>query len=193
MIKRLIVSCLIVLRANGGVKLIENKYIIELFENIHILRRLAIRRITEKSPLHFGQVAIMQTIECNENCTQADVAEMLGVTPASVATSTKRLQKAGLVTKTVDSENLRCKRLALTDKGREAIIHHMSFFDDYDKLVFEDFSEEEKERLAGYLNRISKKMRELEGVDVNFSNPIEASYFLRKKMGEIISDEENNQ
>lgn len=173
--------------------MIENKYIIGLFENIHILRRLAIRRITEKSPLHFGQVTIMKTIECNENCTQADIAEMLGVTPASVATSTKRLQKAGLVTKTVDAENLRCKRLALTDKGREAITRHMSFFDDYDKLVFEDFSEEEKERLTQYLNRIADKMREIEGIDIDFSNPIEASCFLRMKMGEMISDEENNQ
>lgn len=118
---------------------------------------------------------------------------MLGVTPASVATSTKRLQKAGLVTKTVDAENLRCKRLALTDKGREAITRHMSFFDDYDKLVFEDFSEEEKERLTQYLNRIADKMRKIEGIDIDFSNPIEASCFLRMKMGEMISDEENNQ
>ncbi len=170
--------------------MIENRYIIGLFENIHILRRLAVRRITDKSPLHFGQVAIMKTIESNENCTQADIAEMLGVTPASVATSTKRLQKAGLVTKNVDSENLRCKRLALTDKGREAITRHMSFFDDYDKLVFEDFSEDEKEQLSGYLRRIASKMREIEGVDVEFSNPIELSCFLRRAMGEMLPEEE---
>ena len=124
-----------------------NKEIMGMLENLHLLRKLFIRRISESSPRQFGQVAIMRTIEEHENCTQADIAEMLNVTPASVATSTKRLQKAGLITKTVDEENLRCKRLSLTDEGRAAIDSHISLFKEYDERVFSDFSQEEKEQL----------------------------------------------
>lgn len=168
----------------------ENKEIVEMLENIHLLRRIFIKRATESSPLHFGQVAIMIAIEKNENFTQADIAELLGVTPSSVATSTKRLQKAGLVAKTVDSENLRCKRLTLTEKGREAIERHIGIFDEYDSLVFENFSEDEKNTLLGLLSRISYKMREIEGIGNDINDPIELGCCLRKQMGKLFIENE---
>ena len=133
--------------------MVQNKDLVGSFESIHLLRKIFVKRISETSPLHFSQVAIMKTIEQNENCTQSTIAERLCVTPASVAVSTKRLQKAGLITKTVDSDNQRCKRLALTEKGREAIEHHISLFRDYDELIFSEFTEEEKQQLMDILSR----------------------------------------
>lgn len=162
--------------------MIENKQLVGMIENIHLLRHLFIRRTSEKSPLHFGQIAIMKTIEQNENCTQATIAECLGVSPASVATSTKRLQKAGLITKTVYEDNLRCKRLSLTDKGRSAIENHISIFREYDELIFKNFSEEEKIMFIGFLERLVSEMREIEGIDGDFSNPMELCCILRKKI-----------
>ncbi len=166
-----------------------NKEIMGMLENLHLLRKLFIRRISESSPLHFGQVAIMRTIEEHENCTQADIAEMLNVTPASVATSTKRLQKAGLITKTVDEENLRCKRLSLTDEGRTAIDSHISLFKEYDERVFSDFSQEEKEQLFSYLSRMSAKMQELEGVGGEGESVVELA---RKLISRVQEDKEKN-
>lgn len=141
----------------------ENKKLIELIEGISILRRFFLRRCSNDSPLHFSQVAIMLTIEKHENCTQSVIAEQLNVSPASVATSTKRLQKAGFITKTVDKDNLRCKRLSLTDKGREVIRNQRQIFDDYDSLIFSCFSEKEKEELYGYLYRLFSEIKKIGG------------------------------
>lgn len=160
----------------------ENKEITRMLENLHLLRVLFMRRISEKSPLHFGQVAIMMSIEEHENCTQADIAEHLNVTPASVAISTKRLQKAGLITKTVDEDNLRCKRLSLTSEGRAAINSHINLFKEYDEHVFSDFSQEEKDQLFSYLSRISAKMQELEGVESDGENVMELACQLMKRV-----------
>lgn len=165
--------------------MIDDEQIVNMLENVHLLRHLFIRRISEKSPLHFGQIAIMKTIEQNENCTQAIIADFLGVSPASVATSTKRLQKAGLITKTVDKNNLRCKRLALTDKGRSAIENHMNIFRKYEELIFQNFSDEEKEMLMKSLEKLVDKMREIEGIDGDFSNPAELCCLLIKKVENI--------
>ncbi|MDE5853676.1 MAG: MarR family transcriptional regulator [Ruminococcus sp.] len=165
--------------------MIEDKQLVDMLENVHLLRHLFIRRTSEKSPLHFGQVAIMKTIEQNENCTQATIAECLGVSPASVATSTKRLQKAGLVTKTVDEDNLRCKRLSLTDKGRSAIESFISIFREYDELIFKNFSEEEKIMLMDFLERLVGEMRKIEGIEGDFSNPMELCCLLSKKIENI--------
>lgn len=163
--------------------MIQNKELVGMLENFHLLRKIAVKRFTDSSPLHFGQVAIMRTIERNENCTQATIAQELNVTPASVATSTKRLQRAGMITKTVDSDNLRCKRLALTDQGREAISHHIGLFEDYDRLIFKDFSEDDKAKLMEYLERILSEMKNIEGIDMKFENPKELCEYLRKTSG----------
>lgn len=167
---------------------IENRKLIGMIENMHLLRKLFIRRSTSDSPLHFGQIAIMNTIEQNEHCTQATLAEQLMVTPASVATSTKRLQKAGFITKTIDEDNLRCKRLALTDKGRAAITEHKQLFRQYDELIFKSFSESEKAELYGYLSRIVSEMKLIEGINTGSDSPIELTLLLRRAMGTLIPD-----
>ncbi|MBQ8297563.1 MAG: MarR family transcriptional regulator [Ruminococcus sp.] len=195
-VKRLIVTNKNSFITFGGVILekTENKEIVGMFENIHLLRKLFIKRSTSSSPLHFGQVAIMRMLEQHENCTQAELAEQLNVTPASVATSTKRLQKSGFITKEVDKKNLRCKRLSLTDKGRETISQHCEIFEEYDKLIFSSFSEEEKSQLFGYLERIVAEMKKVGGIDFQTDNPMELTMVLRRNMGTLIedSDEEKN-
>ncbi len=171
----------------------ENRNIVAMLENLYLLRKLFCRRVSERSPLHFAQISIMKTIEDNENCTQATIAEQLGVTPASVAVSTKRLQKAGLITKTVDKDDIRCKRLSLTDKGRAAIDYHISLYRDYDELIFNSFSDEEKDQFFGYLSRIVAKMRELEGVDGDYKDVVELSVALHRKVNDMEKDKNNKQ
>ena len=173
--------------------MITNKQLFGTLENIHLLRKLFIRRAASSSPLHFGQVAIMRTIERNENCTQAVIAELLGVTPASVAISTKRLQKAGFITKTVDEENLRCKRLSLTDKGREAVAQQAELFSRYDAEVFRDFSDEDKQQLMVYLERIVSSMKCIGGIDdaPHTESPIELTLYLRSAMGTLLPPDSN--
>lgn len=168
----------------------ENRQIVGTLENIHLLRKLFVIKVSKSSPLHFSQMAIMNTIEHGENCTQADIAKQLGVTPASVATSTKRLQRAGLITKTVDEENLRCKRLSLTDEGRAAINSHKSIFSEYDELVFKDFSDGEKEQLLAYLTRILEKMQDIEGIEESFGSSMELTCHLHNKVDAL--KEKNN-
>ncbi len=162
----------------------ENKDLVGMLESIHLLRKLFLIRISGGSPLHFGQMPIMRTIASYENCTQAAIAEHLGVSPASVATSTKRLQKAGLITKTVDPDNLRCNRLALTDKGRKAIEQQLALFYEYDSLIFDEFSQDEKAQLLSLLSRIVRKMQEIEGIEGGMPAPHELVRTVMEKLKE---------
>ena len=82
-------------------------------ERVHLLRRMFSQQLTNNTTLHFGQVPVLLYIREHDRCTQVDLAEALHVTPASIATSTKRLQKAGYLTKTVNENNLRCTRSPL--------------------------------------------------------------------------------
>ena len=84
-------------------------------ERVHLLRRMFSQQLTNNTTLHFGQVPVLLYIREHDRCTQVDLAEALHVTPASIATSTKRLQKAGYLTTTVNDNNLRCKQLSITE------------------------------------------------------------------------------
>ena len=157
-----------------------NLQLVGMIENIHLLRKLFIRRVSGNSPLNHSQVAMLRIISQFENCTQSLVAEKLGVTAAAVATSAKRLQQEGLISRTVDEDNQRCKRLALTDMGRNAIREHLAAFQEYDELIFRDLSEDDKVLLESLLGKVVCRMQELEGINENFQNSLEMTCALRK-------------
>ena len=92
----------------------------ELMRKLHkleLVQQLAHRRGAQEHGLYFGQMPVLDFVAANPGCTQVQVADHLRVSPASIALSTKRLQKAGYLTKEVDAENLRCKRLYISEEG----------------------------------------------------------------------------
>ncbi len=68
--------------------------------------------------LHKGQFPVLLFVEKNSGCTQVELANGLRVSPASVAVSTKRLEKAGFLKREQDESNMRCNRLYLTEKAQ---------------------------------------------------------------------------
>ena len=62
---------------------------------------------------------VLRYVMENDGCKQVDLANFLRVTPASVALSTKRMQKAGYLEKEVDEYNLRRNKLHVTPQGRQ--------------------------------------------------------------------------
>ena len=74
----------------------------ELMRKLHkleLVQQLAHRRGAQEHGLYFGQMPVLDFIAANPGCTQVQVADHLRVSPASIALSTKRLQKAGYLTK----------------------------------------------------------------------------------------------
>ncbi|MDO4459889.1 MAG: MarR family transcriptional regulator [Clostridia bacterium] len=108
--------------------------------------------------VHFSQVPILDYIYSHPDCTQVEVADALSVTPASIALSTKRLEKAGFITKATDANNLRRKKLSLTDKGRLACMKGISIREEQDARMYSDFTEEEFELLGSFLDRITMNL-----------------------------------
>lgn len=83
-------------------------------ERIHLLRKLYMQKTMPDHDLYFGQLPMLEYIWLHDGCTQVEVAQALDVSAASVAVSTKRLQKAGLLVKKTDEKDLRVKRLSAT-------------------------------------------------------------------------------
>ena len=125
---------------------------------VDILRRICLQKAASESGLYFGQLPILQFISEHPGCTQKEIADRTGVTSASIALSTKRMQKAGLLTKTIDAQDLRCNRLELTETGVEYMRKCVRKFEEVDRISFRGFSNEELETLTGLLDKILENM-----------------------------------
>ncbi|MBQ2756171.1 MAG: winged helix-turn-helix transcriptional regulator [Oscillospiraceae bacterium] len=164
--------------------MVENR-LMRLFgrmDMIGLLRRLLCQKEFTKLGLYKGQLGILEYVIRNPGCGQKAVAEHMSVTAASIAKSTERMQRAGMLTKNVDEENLRCNRLYVTEKGEEVSKASREMFNKLDEKMFEGFSDEELGQLERYLERIIANLSENpeETVDFDFKKMCE----LRKKIQE---------
>lgn len=122
--------------------------------SLSILHRICIQKQASKNGLYFGQPPILEYVAHHDQCTQREVADFMKVSPASIATSVKRMQKAGLIEKMADNSDLRYNRLNITDKGRELTYKCRKDFDKVDAQMFSGFSDEECEQLSCFFERM---------------------------------------
>lgn len=127
---------------------------------LNLVMKLYSRQSMNGTGLYFGQMPILEYIDEHDGCTQIEIAEFIQVTPASIALSTKRLEKSGFITKTTDENNLRCKRLSLTDNARNSMKRNKEIFDAQDAKMFAGFSEEELELFRGFIDRATINLTE---------------------------------
>ena len=90
-------------------------------KDVHHLHGALMQEVLAGYGLHFGQPRILFTIDEMTGATQKELAKRLQITPASLAMSLKRLQKAGFLDKDVNGKDLRCNKICLTPKGRQAV------------------------------------------------------------------------
>ena len=102
------------------------------------------------------QAGMLYLIQANEEkVTPADISRLTFREPHTVSGLINRMEKAGLVTKHKDLDRKNMIRIALTDKGRHA--YEQSTIREPIHLILSALSEDEREKLRSYLNRIQGK------------------------------------
>jgi DNA-binding MarR family transcriptional regulator len=136
-----------------------------LFRAVGRMHKVCLRKEMDRRGLaEVGQPYILFMLRDHQegmNWDQKQFAEALGVSPATVAISIKRMERAGLVTRVPDPEDLRRNRIAITEKGRRLVDDCIRAFRHVDTGMFHGFSQEEREVLAGYYRRMVQNLEEL--------------------------------
>lgn len=94
---------------------------------------------------------------------QQELAEKLRVSPATIAASLKSLERMGYITRENDPADGRKKRIAITEKGRNARARCTAIFDEVDDQLFAGFADEELDRLRQYYCRMLKNLSAIGG------------------------------
>ena len=142
-------------------------------EKLAILRRIQHHRLAEASGLYFGQPPVLNYIIHHPGCSQTDLAREMHVTAASIAQSTKRLQKSGLIEKKVDPDNLRANKLYVTQEGIAASEQSWNQIQQFEADTLEGFSDDELAQLEEYLQRIIQNAAATMGIKGDFRSIVE--------------------
>lgn len=127
---------------------------------IYRLHMQNILGVAESFGLYPGQSRILMTIAEMNGSTQKEIANRLDISPASMAVSIKRMQKAGLVEKVADKNDLRNNRVFITEKGQRIETNSMSELIRFDNDLLKGFTAEDIRQLDSYLTRIQTNLKE---------------------------------
>ncbi len=85
---------------------------------------------------------------------QQEIARSLGLKPPTVAIAIKRMEKAGLISKTADNTDQRFNRITITEKGRQAVDSSKAVFDYVDEVMLNGLTDTDYKQLHEVFSRI---------------------------------------
>lgn len=127
---------------------------------VTLLHRYRISTALSGLNIYRGQPEILGYLIENGECSQKKLADSMGVSSASIATSIKRMCKAGFVERTEDEADRRINRIRITEKGRETFAAGRAKCNKVDARMFEGFSESEIDAFSDFLSRITENLSE---------------------------------
>lgn len=130
----------------------------QLFHAMHRKHSAAVDSLLYERGLgNIGQPIILTILSQRQDGTiasQKELAKRLRVSPATVTISLKSMERDGYVKKLSNAEDLRCKPISITEKGRQAAREINGVFETLDANMYRGFSEEELTVLSGFYRRI---------------------------------------
>lgn len=126
--------------------------IAKTFAKLNIIKHNLYHSLAKENRLNPCQMQIIEFLLERPGSTQVEIANKLMVTPASITLTTKRMEKQGLITKEVDRDNLRCKKLFATELAEELYNTNIKIFRKVDRILFEGLPESTISQLNQNLN-----------------------------------------
>ena len=105
---------------------------------------------------HHGKARILNILLKNGPMSQKALQDEVEITSSSASELLRKMEDHGLITRSVDPENARGLIVAITDEGRAKAEALDSEKTEKAKKLFAALSEEEKEQLAGMLDKIQE-------------------------------------
>lgn len=117
------------------------------------------QKILENNDVYYTQAPLLHAMKILGECSQAELANYLAISPASVAVSLNRLSKLELISRKANIKDLRYNTVSLTQKGMEQATIAAETLVKINLQKFNDFSNEEINDFINYNKRILKNLQ----------------------------------
>ena len=117
------------------------------------------RRLGDLDIHHCQHRMLVQLAKQQEDTpSQKELAEIMGVSPAAVTTTLKRLEKEEYITRSATDEDNRRNEIHITEKGLSKITECHEIFESTDRTMFAGFTEEEMATLISFMERMDRNL-----------------------------------
>ena len=116
------------------------------------------RTLLDEIGLYRGQQFVLCALWEEEGLTHSALADRLHVHPATVTNALKRMERSGFLERRPDPDDQRVSRVYLTEAGRDIRAAVERIWTELEQQTFEGFSEEERDALEAYLERIRENL-----------------------------------
>lgn len=129
-----------------------------------ILRRITQRKyhIIElrlaKYNLVKGQAELLLLIKDNDGMTQNELANIIGIKDSSMSVRLNKLEKNGYIVREIDDENLKKKKIYITQSGKIASTQCRRILREIDEQLWNGFTKKEIKEMKKYFDKMQKNM-----------------------------------
>ena len=116
------------------------------------------RRVGMLGIHHSQHRTLMHLARGEQIPSQRELAASLGISPAAVTATLKRLEREGYIERVMPDEDNRRNEIRITEAGRAKVEESRALFDEIDRATFAGFTEEELATLTDYLRRMKDNL-----------------------------------
>lgn len=145
-----------------GTNSLSTHEIVRLFIHTDKLHRNLIESKMSKLNLHRSQhimLCVISELEKTGAPSQSDIAQKLDISAATVAVTLKRLGAAGYIKKTDCQNDSRCKKISVTQSGKDILTSAKAIFEEVDEKMLSHLSDEELENFISVLIKIQENLK----------------------------------
>lgn len=125
----------------------------------HRLFKFADSTCESKLGLSVTQAGALMFIAKHEGCLQKTLAQALSLNKPAVTGLVSRMQKKELINRKTCEQDSRASRLFLSDKAQEKLPAIFLLIEQMNQDLIQDFSEQEIEVIARFLNSVSQNFK----------------------------------
>ncbi len=138
--------------------LADSPYMRAIWLFIRVMRRhhACVERRIGDLGIHHGQHRmLMQLARRQEDIpSQKELAEIMGVSPAAVTATLKKLEREGYISRSATNGDNRKNEIRITEKGLSKVVEGRAVFETTDKETFAGFTPEEMTLFISFLERL---------------------------------------
>lgn len=134
----------------------------EKFRQIHFLHRRIMEKNLECTGVYHSQHRVLMYLAMHEGCSQTEMAQAHGISPAAIAVHLKKLEKMGLIERVVDAADNRCNLISITKKGREIVEKSHRIFAAVDGWMFYNMSDGELDTFIRCMGKVQENLEAAE-------------------------------
>ncbi len=102
----------------------------------------------------FGQMMFLLQLYKQDGISQEELSEMLNIDKGTTARAVKKLEEEGFLTREKDEFDKRAYKIYLTDKSKEKEDDVCNVLQEWENILTENITEEEKDTLINILKKI---------------------------------------